>query len=281
MVTYGTTLCESAVPPGDESGVWYYDGARVFDQIASYTSDTTWDACRAKLALQYRSWVLGGADVGGWQTFTTGLRLDDEHAESADDKAAIVQLSNAKFCADSVPATTYENEGYSREVAYCIHAILDDQAIEGVDRSQTLTRLVEAALGHLDQWFVARSSPNTAPFMFGLTAEALIRYHDAVNQDPRILSGIQSGLDWIWLNAWVSSSQAFWYRLDSQTPAPDLNLLIAPAFAWVYQQTCDSSYLEQGDQVWAGGVTGAYISDGKHFSQNYRWSFQYLNWRGR
>ena len=61
--------------------------------------------------------------------------------------------------------------------------------------------------------------------------------------------------------------------------APDLNLLIAPAFAWMYQQTGDTTYRDRGDQIFAGGVKGAISTDGKQFNQNYMWSFDYVKWR--
>ena len=65
-------------------------------------------------------------------------------------------------------------------------------------------------------------------------------------------------------------------------PAPDLNLLIAPAYAWLYKMTSDEEYRIMGDQIFLGGVTGAHLDTaGKQFSQNYRWSFDYVKWRSQ
>ena len=61
--------------------------------------------------------------------------------------------------------------------------------------------------------------------------------------------------------------------------APDLNLLIAPVYAWLYHQTGNTVYRDRADQIFAGGVAGAFLSQGKQFDQNYRLSFEYLRWR--
>ena len=61
--------------------------------------------------------------------------------------------------------------------------------------------------------------------------------------------------------------------------APDLNLLIAPAFAWLYQRTGDTTYRDRGDQIFAGGVKGAYLDGAKQFNQSYMWSFDFVKWR--
>ena len=90
-------------------------------------------------------------------------------------------------------------------------------------------------------------------------------------------------MSWIWDNAWVPGDESFWYENTAPFPpvegAPDLNLLIAPAFSWLYARTGDTSWRDRGDEVFAGGVRGAYLGSGKHFDQNYMWSFEYLRYR--
>ena len=61
--------------------------------------------------------------------------------------------------------------------------------------------------------------------------------------------------------------------------APDLNMLIAPAFAWLYKETGDAKYRDRGDQIFGGGVQHAWLDNGKQFNQNYRWSFDYIRLR--
>jgi hypothetical protein len=47
----------------------------------------------------------------------------------------------------------------------------------------------------------------------------------------------------------------------------------------MYHQTGDDAYRDRGDQVFAGGVTRAWLDGGKQFNQNYMWSFEYVKRR--
>ena len=171
------------------------------------------------------------------------------------------------------------DEALSRETAYCINAWLVAGNL-GEPRNPKLRQSVDWALGHIDQWFVQNSSDNWAPFMFGLTCEALISYYHQIEEDPRIPAAIRMGLDATWDRAWVEEDEAFWYRADNPAEGTGtLNPLIAPAFAWVYLKTGDMLYRDRGDRVFAGGVKGAWLEGGKQYSQSYRWSFDYVKWR--
>jgi hypothetical protein len=91
-------------------------------------------------------------------------------------------------------------------------------------------------------------------------------------------------MDWLWDNVWVANAEAFRYtdRLVNPgdlDPAPDLNLLIAPTYAWLYYQTGDVKFRDRGDAIFAGGVKYAWLANGKQFNQNYRLSFEYVRLR--
>lgn len=115
--------------------------------------------------------------------------------------------------------------------------------------------------------------------MVGLTAHTLIRDWEETG-DPRLLPALRRAADWLWANAWIPADESMWYEsLDTSHGAPDLNLLIAPIYAFLYWQTGETKYLDQGDAFFAGGVKSAYLGSGKQFDQNYWWSFDYVNWR--
>ncbi len=68
--------------------------------------------------------------------------------------------------------------------------------------------------------------------------------------------------------------------INKGAPAPVLNLLIAPLYAWVYKQTGEADYIEIGDKLWEAGVALTNVGwNTKIFNQNYRWSFKYVEWR--
>jgi hypothetical protein len=298
MLSYGQAACDYLAQPhtfDEDLSEVYYDAVRVFDQIADYTGNGAWNVCAGRAAAIYRDqYVLpnNGAVPGYWN-FTDGLTLDYLRTGDAASKSAVILLSeNAAYAGDSVPLEWTVSAGSSREVAYAIISYLNAEKLGAPSRAR-LPQLVDQALGHIDQWFISQTyrcpsdcDPPEAvgqyyiqPFMVGLTAQALIKYFEAT-ADARILPAIQTALDWLWANAWVATAQAFWYDNLENSPAPDLNLLIAPAFAWVYKQTGDTTYRDRGDLVFAGGVLNAYLGAGKQFDQNYAWSFDYVTWRG-
>ncbi|HEV8586437.1 MAG TPA: Ig-like domain-containing protein [Methylomirabilota bacterium] len=298
MLSFGRAACDAlAQPPSlDEALVRvYYDAERVFYQIAGDTGDASWEACARRAEAIFRDqYVLPqNGNVPGYWNFTHGLTLDWLQTGDAASKNAVIALSqNASYAGDTVPLEWTQPAYYSREVAYAIMSYLNAEKVGAPARAR-LPLLVDQALGHLDQWFVSGTAlcpsecdPPEAvgrfyvqPFMAGLTAEALIMYFDKTG-DARILPAIKTALDWLWANAWIGAEQAFWYDNVSRSAAPDLNLLIAPAFAWVYAQTGDVTYRERGDLVFAGGVLRAFLGAGKQFNQNYAWSFDYVRWRG-
>ncbi len=90
--------------------------------------------------------------------------------------------------------------------------------------------------------------------------------------------------DWLWANAWHPAERAMFYDAlnggtGPGTGAPDLNLLIAPMYAFLYAQTGEVKYRDQGDAIFAGGVDLAWLAGAKQFNQSYMWSFDYVKWR--
>ena len=307
MLSYGQAACDYLSQPhtfDEYLAHVYYDAERVFYQMADYTGSAAWIACAQRAEAVYRDqYVLANnGEVPGYWNFTHGLTMDYLRTGDAASKTAVIELSqNAAFAVDSTPLADTQSASLSREVAYTIMSYLNAETV-GVAPRARLPQLIDQALGHMDQWFGAKSfrcpsncDPAEAagqyyiqPFMVGLTSEALIMYFEKTD-DPRVLPSVRTALDWLWANAWVAADQSFWYQNwvpDPATPfppqpgAPDLNLLIAPAFAWVYKQTGDTTYRDRGDLVFTGGVLNAYLGGGKQFDQNYSWSFDYVKWRG-
>ena len=184
-----------------------------------------------------------------------------------------------------------------------------DQNIAGQIKDR-MTELVDFSFGHLNQWFVTENNTDNTfyvkPFMVGLTAKSLIEYVESTSDEAdnvKLTGMLRDGLAEMWREAWVPNSQAFRYidRLPTDlseadgyssnptapresylpllNPSVDLNLLIAPAYQWVYQNTGDSWFRDRADEIFAGGVQGAYLGGNKQFNQNYFWSIDYVEGR--
>ncbi len=289
MRSSGLETCQALKRSGasfDESlGATYYDAEWVFYQIADYLGDPTWHECAAAAERIYRDrYVIpnNGAIPGFWN-FSRGLvedylRTGDESSR----KAALLIARNGAFARDSTRVEETIDSTMSREVAYVMMAYLNGEDVGGESRSR-LAVLLEHALGHLDQWFVSRSAPYVRPFMVALTAQALIQYEERYG-DPRIEPALILAADSLWNRMWLGEAQAFMYTdrtvpSGGQEASPDLNLLIAPLYGWLYHRTGETRFAERGDAIFAGGVRGAYLGGAKQFNQNYRWSIRYVEWR--
>jgi hypothetical protein len=318
MLAYGQIHCNMLRTSVDRYGnpqnfdsllfATYYDAMDVYLQIAKYTKVASWQACAKAAKDIYRDGyvVPNNGQVSGYWNFTNGLVRDYQvNADVASKDAAILLSQNAAFAGTWAPLEYSVRASVSREVAYTIRAYLNAEKL-GAPRRARLADLVNQAYGHIDQWFISKSFRNAMtitdpiesrgqyyiqPFMVGLTMEALIMYYEATS-DPyekaKVVSNVKLCLDWLWAKAWIPANQAFWYEhwvssasvpFPSKAGSPDLNLLIAPVYAWYYQITGDTIYRDRGDQAFEGGVKGAYLEGAKQFNQNYSYGFDYVSRR--
>jgi len=199
---------------------------------------------------------------------------------------------------------------YSREIAYALQTnILAEKA--GKKRNEKLVKvLVNLALNHIRIWTTGKfQDPEqkwhfVQAFMTGLTSAALIEYYERSlylnDADKRIPENLQTLADWLWQNMWVedvggqpgawtdtggTGFGAFRYvvpetpGVGGKEPAPDLNMLIGPMYAWLYLNTGQEKYRERAIKIFIGGVNLASLQyDPKIYNQNYRWSFDQIRW---
>jgi len=281
--------------PRDSKCSWYYDGERVFYQIADYTKHQKWEKCALNSQAKYRDELVLArstpGNVGGWLVFPDGLYMNYVRTGDATSKAAVHLLATnaagAKMLTWHVPANLI------REAVYMLTANRLDTKL-GNDRNRQMQQMVSVVLGHLDQITSGEADWNQ-PFMDGLAAEALIHYYEDGHQDDvRIPAAIQKLADWLWANAWYPNKGAgfFYYNsYEASIGVPqdetlrNLNLMIAPMYAWLFKTTGNSKYQSEGDQIFASGVdfdpAGTLGWSGKNFMQQYRWSFDYVRWRSK
>jgi hypothetical protein len=263
----------------------YYDGLSVFLQIADYTKDSYWHECANIAKSIYRDAyvVPAGGVVPGYWNFTDGLTNDFlQKGDAASRDAVLLLAERAAFAADTTPPSWTQSAEFSREVAYTIKTYLNAERL-GAPRRARLTILVNQALDHIDQWFVQKNTPYIRPFMVGLTAHALIRYW-AVTKDPKILPALKIAADGLWENMWVENRSAFKYTnkvtpSGGEEPTPDLNMLVAPLYSWLYAVTREDKYLIRTDKIITGSVQSAWLSNGKQFNQSYLLALEVRNLR--
>ncbi|WP_447979456.1 hypothetical protein [Candidatus Nitrospira bockiana] len=303
MLTYGRKHCQLMSSydtmvgdqytqySGTRLGSTYYDGERVYYQILEYTGDPTWKYCSGFAEKFYRDefvFPLKG-EVPGYWNFTHGLLMDYNRTKDEKSKdAALLIAQNAAYSRDYTPLSATASAVYARDTSYAVMGYVNAEKLGAAVRPRK-AQLIDQLLDYINQWFITRivlpgGEPHPDDYLkppfVGLAMQGLIYAYEQ-NSDPRILNSLVIALDGLWERAWMPTEEAFYYA-NNETPlkpAPDLNLLIAPAYAWMYLQTGDTKYRDRGDQIFSGGVKRAWLEGTKQFNQNYWWSFDYVKWR--
>jgi hypothetical protein len=246
-------------------------------QIAAYSGDPKWLTGAVTARTIYRDRYVIPFGFSGYRNFATGLRMGYDFDADPLSRSTVVKLANDTYGYDG--ANDCRDPALSREAAYAMLALQEAEAVGEPHRARRDV-LRESAYGHLNLWPTNTVPGQVSPFMVGLTAHSIIRDWE-VTGDVRALPALRQVAEWLWTAAWDPASRSMWYDLNAvpRTPAADLNLLIAPLYAWLWKQTGNPSYHDRGDQLFLGGVEGAYLDGGKQFNQNYWWSFDYVAWR--
>ncbi len=272
-------------------GATYYDAQYVFQNMAAITGNPKFLAAATDANQAYLTYYLipNNFRATGYWIFPHGLYWNAVTNGAADSKDALIKLSlNAAFAPDSTPPEYTADTSRSRETAYNIRAEIFAERLNGVHRTR-LDKLVAQARGHVDQWFqngginpdLLKRNSYVQSFMAGLTGESLIEYHQQTN-DPQekkaTIAAIQKIADGLWNTLWDEKSQAFFYvdhdvpGVGSRRPTPDLNLLIAPIYAYLYHVNNDEIARTRAFKIFEGGVNGAWLDGAKQFNQSFQFT---------
>ena len=345
MLTLGAKWAASLDNPkntlafGVEQQVWYYDGGRVFYQIADYTGDAKWYKYGDKILDAYADYVIANnGGMPGYKVFPYGLMMGYQRTHNAKYMKALnllaygskantvagVQLRYYRKHGTSTladPTFTIPNPQYVpfyiRESAYITDAMIANELVTGKRHPLLLIGVYDCIMEDLKAYMDPASSTYNGKgtgynvvntFMVGLCLESLIHYYEMTvaegEPDTKIPPFVKQVLDFFWQNGVEQSTGAMYYNSDITNggvtgaggkrvlyTASNLNQLVAPAFAWYWKFSQDNTYLTRGDLMFSAGVRGAgtnskgsitdqdYSWSGKQFSQNYKWSFDYVRWR--
>jgi hypothetical protein len=306
MVEYGNQWGQALLNETDylkKFKLRYYDAQRVHEQIAEYLGETQpWRGYGQSAEDNYKTYLENANfRAAGYQRFPHGLYLDWKNTGDSESKAYLDELRDRpSFSYPSGWEDEWAQQKYSREIAYSIQSQIIAERAGYPRQTQRLNTLVDLALGHIDIW-VTKDYIDSDPdwqfcqaFMVGLTASALIEYYersvDLGSPDSRVLPAIKRAGEFLWDEMWVPNADGSGYGafeyvqpstsgVGSESPAPDVSLLIAPMFSWLYLQTGNATWLQRGDDIFAGGVKLAWLERAKNFNQNYRSSFNFIEWR--
>jgi Ca2+-binding RTX toxin-like protein len=277
----------------------YYDRAKIYYAWWVGTGDAEYLSRANALALDYRTDYLEANKYGAsahWSQIG-GVAM---HAVITGDAAslravgAVADTFTAPYYLDNLgrtdAAAAMDNRVQARVLESFLYAqelSAPSQAQPGRDWGALLHKSLDAILATQSadgayRFMQPLQQGYNKPFMVGLLNDALIRYYETFDADPRIPVAIRKSIDYMWANDWVASARAFKYLEGTvagegdATPAPDLNNLIVNGFGFIYKLTGDATYRERGDAVFAGGVDNAWLTGSKQFNQEYTSSYKYL-----
>lgn len=269
---------------GWQGDAWFYDGGRVYQQLASYTNDPKWNHCALTILDPYRQWILNNnAAMQLYSVFPYGMTMNYWRTGDNSNAAAIQALATKGGGANY---GGWVDPYMIRETAYITDVRIANEMITS-QRDRLLAKGIDKLLGHLDMLNNGQVGP-VHPFMIGLAMETAIHYYDMTvaegKPDNRIPAVVKKALDALWRDYYVPSTHAFRYTrwdiptIDTWTV---LNDLVAPAYAWYWSRTGDADSLTRGDDLFQHefDVPGDVTWCGKEFSQIYKWSFDYIRWR--
>jgi hypothetical protein len=268
---------------------WNYDGGRVYEQIDSYTAQhgvanhPRWQHCALTILDPYRQFILNNnAALQGPAIFPYGMLMNYLRTSDSTDNQAINLLATAD---PFWPRGGWVDPYWMRETAYQDDVWIAAEMM-GHARYPLLSRSIDRLIGQLDQY--ANQKFEMHPFMAGIALEALINWYEmnALENTPdqRIPLVVKSVLDALWRDWYLPNNYCLLYNrysIPNQYYFTELNDLVAPAYAWYWSKTGDSTYLDEGDLLFAHTFDnpGAYTWSGKQFTQIYKWSFDYVGWR--
>jgi hypothetical protein len=207
--------------------------------------------------------------------------------------------------------------GYERELNFTAEAFIAANKAGDSNEASVIPIGIDYILADIDQIVNAGVSHET--FIDGTLADTLIHYYiDKGNTDARIPAAVKALADHIWVNYWLPGlcsgtnqtlTGCFAYsagmrhmgidysEIPGSSNAANLNLLIAPMYAWLFRMTGNGTipgsdgtqcggtsgqpctYQQAGDTIFQKGVSQSDYFDPKTWAQNYRWSFDYVTWR--
>lgn len=299
---------------GIETQVWFYDGAWVYNQVADYTGDLQWNNCAQTLVSWYRDLTgsFGGAHLS-FKAFSDGLKRQCTACDGRYRSLIKLMAENMAFYLTAGDV----RDDTMRETSYVLETNMNAAKAYGFRtfgdiptggpwsvRRDAVARGSNHLLGMLST-VRGNSFVYQQTFMIGLAMRALIRYYE-FSGDPRVPVEVKATLDYIWTQAWNRTdlfpsyaNKMLYLNADAisgslQGPRCDFNCrntnqpnsaettlinLTVPAFAWYWSITGDSVYQTRGDAIFSRALDSPINFSGKIFSENYRWSIDYVSWR--
>jgi hypothetical protein len=278
----------------------YYDRALIYYAWWLRTGEVEFWRRASLMAVAYRRDYLEINNYGSTPHWAQLEGLEKHYLLTGDEAsryavARVAQQFRAGYHRDGDPNSLGSTAGWwdNRIQARVLHSYLLSWRLQATGTTPLdWAALMESALPLIlstqkpdGSYRFAQLCGESLNYMTGLLNDVMIKYYTYYKPDTRIPSAIRRSIDYLWNTQWIASSQSFKYlsgtcaNVGGPTAAPDLNNLMVTGFGWTYRQTNDPVFRDRGDQIFAGGVYGAYVQGSKQFNEEYSASFRYSGMR--
>lgn len=325
---------DNSIAPSAKRVNEFYDSANTFFNISTYLNEEEPWHTYAQWALSvYRDTYLipNGWKAAGWRRSSYGLYQDFLRGGATKLEDLVAMRDKPAFSRVREGRGQGGAEHRSREVALAVESnIIAERA--GAERVMEggrprLKAFVGWMASHLYEWRTAAyggdtdtfGKPRFAPFMFGITAHALIQFVEwererGANPDeywpqvypvkygpnavsgptvdwPNAVSALSDVALWAVSSARHVSGESMWTvddfgnsgflyeSINAPKRAFDLNMMIAHVYAWLWKETGNPKFREIGDRLFSSGAINGSTVTGKHFNQQYMMAFDFIKWR--
>jgi hypothetical protein len=297
------------------TNVGFYDGAWAFYQGGIWNGQSIPWAQDARVCSQnYQNTEVNviGSDTN-WQSFAIFVHPHGQYYEckqygiplSCNGVAALPACCGGSMISNSTP---YASADYARESAFMLSAKRLDYDNGGATTLAKVKTMAAYVLGNIDQYVNEDTTILNETFMHGLLGQAAIEFYadpNTGNGDVRVPQAVCGMADHLWStwfvpwngaaggfpyehDTWASTKSAGWKSVPAfgagGSALEDLNNLIAPVFAWCFSITGQQKYQQEFDTLFnSSNLEPLNIGEGavgKTWTQNYRWTYLGLLWRG-
>lgn len=301
----------------------FYDAIRAYQQTQAYdahngvTGDPAhWDACISNRETGYLSYINEEHPPGAiWSIYLASNGM--MNLALGGDSAARTGLFET---ADNAPGRSMRpallDVAYERELDFITEAFIAANKAGDSKEAPLIPVGIDYLLADVDQ--IVNAGVSHEPFLDGAIADTLIHYYtDNGSVDVRVPIAVKALADHLWVNYWIPGkcsgtnqpfTGCFAYSAgtakmginvvdNSVSNYTNLNLMIAPMYAWLFKMTGNGTipgsdgsqcggtrgqpctYQQAGDSVFASGVRQSDYYFFKDWAQNFRWSFDFVKWR--
>lgn len=282
------------------SGANYYDRALIYYAFWVRTANPTYYRRATLLALNYRINYLEENQYATSPHWAMPEGIEQHYLLTGDEDSrfAVARVAE-QFAGLAVGDTLHIKWTETRIQARTLQALylawrLNAKGPRELDLSKILDSKLKTVLAiqrpdGSNGWPV--TCYESLNFMHGLLNDQLINIYTNYRADTAIVRYVKKSVDYLWNTQWVPRARAFKYMsgrcqknaqgedVGGPTPTPDLNMLFVTGFGWIYYMTGDDTYRRAGDQVFEGGVRGAYWPGSKQFNQTFTSSYKYTAFR--